>query len=451
MSTRYSIGICEKPFLLPQYSLGLYRESLIENHTNNDLIIISSDGSTHFIPKLRRDYHTPESFKISEKISKGKDYFPSNTPNGIEVAGKSTVCRVTTIDANEIRKSPVYIKELDYVVCTTAQHDSGVVEHPSSDRNIQGYSQSALQAVTENIKNPPLIVHANCTTEGSPDSLYLHLFGEYSRIEVSHENNLPNDVTFVVRNEYGEMITACQFTWDEILAADGKMTAPFGDVYFGASLEAVKNRVKKYQDYLASLRTPEELKAMSESAINKIKEDAALVETEKDRQYNILKNKYQDLEVKYEQIVKDLNLKKAIKDSDLDEQKLLLENEKINHERESSKMKVETTREKYETEQKLAEQKINREALATRKEETSFATQAVKTAAVAVPVIAGIATGIKLSTTSGLIGGLCRGIFSLAGIGAKTLSSIGSAICSTAKNVWSATKDFFSGALSWAF
>ena len=222
------------PLAGPQ--VGLYTELLVSNYTGEELVIIYDDGDVQEVPPVTVGYNRYNRRCIIQRRS---TLGPQVNNDGIQgnMYKSNMTLRSWILQGSTVDKGPVYIKELNWLICY--KHQLVNAEHPYrriNFRDAQNILLSSLQASQS--KSPTCHFLANDPLKRF-DRLYCDIAGMTTEIPVTSLVDANNtEATLVVIIDRGSEQTRKEYKIEDIIK-DGYLVlanCPVGVVGLSQSL-----------------------------------------------------------------------------------------------------------------------------------------------------------------------------------------------------------------------
>jgi hypothetical protein len=207
---------------------GYYGELLIQNHSNNNIVLIKSDNSKHVIPPLPYPTMSGAHVRIVKREHNGSRI------NGRTYDEVESPTKVYEIPIMDLESDPPYIPELGIMLCTEAQAVS--TNHPSVE--YETYTDALFRVTRELAEcsdSVTIRVYAN-DPEGKITKLYWWFHSQMHEIHVTQSPADGATIMFSVSQE--RRITVQKlFPMATILEGEGKYETIHGEVLYIAETE----------------------------------------------------------------------------------------------------------------------------------------------------------------------------------------------------------------------
>lgn len=287
---------------------GLYNELLVSNFTGEELVVVYDDGVTQDIPPVVVGYNRYNRRCIIQRRS---TLNPQVNDDGIMGNGYKVnmTLRSWVLNGSTIDKGPVYVKELNWLICY--KHQLVNAEHPFRRTNFRDAQQILLaDLLAEKQDNPSCHFLANDPLKRF-DRLFCDIAGVSTEIPVTSlidDNN--TEATLVVIINHGSDTTRKEYKIEDIVK-DGYLiipNCPIGVVGLSANLveshkhditysqkdldnEIARQKVtitKQFEQQIANLKLEKETLEQEKDQL-KLQRDKAVQEAKvANEQYNTL-------------------------------------------------------------------------------------------------------------------------------------------------------------------
>lgn len=287
---------------------GLYNELLVSNFTGEELVIVYDDGVTQDIPPVTVGYNRYNRRCIIQRRSTLK---PQVNDDGIMGNGYKVnmTLRSWVLNGSTIDNGPVYIKELNWLICY--KHQLVNAEHPFRRTNFRDAQQILLSSLIDSKQTSPTCHFLANDPLKRFDRLFCDIAGIATELPVTNligENN--TEATLVVIITRGSDTTRKEYKIEDIVK-DGYLVlpnCPIGVVGLSANLvdshrhdvtysqkdldnEIARQKViisKQYEQQIANLKLEKETLEQEKEQL-KLQRDKAVQEAKiANEQYNTL-------------------------------------------------------------------------------------------------------------------------------------------------------------------
>lgn len=206
---RYEI-LNEKRAASPPSLKGFFSDLMVANYTDHPIVVVDMYNKQHVVVPVT---HVAQAQGLIEIT-----YRSTDTPRVDPTKRYATVERAidairVKLRSAEIELGPVYVEELELVVCTMEQ--APAVVHPKATSVYEAAMRNASIMFSKNDNFPTLRVYAN-DPSGSLTEIYAYMFGTIVRVPVTNLSNREGTIAVVITS-YGKIVFQKQYTIGEFL------------------------------------------------------------------------------------------------------------------------------------------------------------------------------------------------------------------------------------------
>lgn len=206
---RYEV-LNEKRESPPPSLKGFFSDLMVANYTDRCIVVIDMYNKRHVVTPVTHVAQAQGLIELTYRSTDTPRVDPTQRYATVEKA--IDAIRIKLI-STELDLGPVYVEELEIVVCTLEQ--APAVEHPKATSVYEAAMRNASITFSRNDNFPTLRVYAN-DPSGSLTEIYAYMFGSIVRVPVT---NLPNreGTIAVVITSYGKVVYQKLYTMGEFL------------------------------------------------------------------------------------------------------------------------------------------------------------------------------------------------------------------------------------------
>lgn len=206
---RYEV-LSEKRESPPLSLKGFFCDLMVANYTDHPIVVIDMYNKRHVVIPVTHVAQAQGLIELTYRSTDTPRVDPTQRYATVEKAIDATRIKLMS---TELDLGPVYVEELEMVVCTPEQ--APAVNHPKSTSAYEAAMRNASITFSRNDNFPTLRVYANDPT-GSLTEIYAYMFSTIVRVPVT---NLPNreGTIAVVITSYGKVVYQKLYTIGEFL------------------------------------------------------------------------------------------------------------------------------------------------------------------------------------------------------------------------------------------
>lgn len=206
---RYEV-LKEKRESPPLSTKGFFSDFMATNYTDHPIMLIDMCNKKHVVTPIT---HVAQAQGLIELV-----YRATDTPRVDPTTRYSTVEKPidairVKINSEELNLGPVYVEELEIVVCLPEQ--APAVNHPKSTSAYETAVRNASVMYSQNDNFPTLRVYAN-DPSGTLTEIYAYMFGTIVRVPVTNLSNREGSIAVVITS-YGKVVYQKLYTIGEFL------------------------------------------------------------------------------------------------------------------------------------------------------------------------------------------------------------------------------------------
>lgn len=259
-------------------SAGHYEELLVQNYTSTAIVIINKNNDKSTIPPL--SHHSGEAqVEITYRRTDGPRH-ATNSQVDIPIPTQQISVRY-----GEILVEPIYISEVDLVVCTPDRINS--VSHPRFAANYEDAISRIHSELSENLTQPALHILANDPT-GVVRKLYISIEGVIREVTTTNYPGESRILSLLYPGKSSGNYNKVQISLEQIEKGNGAVNLRDRIFYVGMSKNQIDKRILADKDTELELFDKEDLAIH----VRDLKESHT-------KEINTWKQKYDDLTEKY--------------------------------------------------------------------------------------------------------------------------------------------------------
>lgn len=195
----------------PPLSLkGFFCDFMISNYTDHPIIVIDMFNKKHVVVPVT---HVAQAQGLIELTYRSTDTPRVDPTQRYATVEKAIDATRITINSEELNLGPVYVEELEMVICLPEQ--APAVEHPKSKSVYETAIRNASIMFSQNDNFPTLRVYAN-DPSGTLSEIYAYMFGTIVRVPVTNLSNREGSIAVVITS-YGKVVFQKLYTIGEFL------------------------------------------------------------------------------------------------------------------------------------------------------------------------------------------------------------------------------------------
>lgn len=195
----------------PPLSLkGFFCDFMISNYTDHPIIVIDMFNKKHVVVPVT---HVAQAQGLIELTYRSTDTPRVDPTQRYATVEKAIDATRISINSEELNLGPVYVEELEMVVCLPEQ--APAVDHPKSKSVYETAIRNASITFSQNDNFPTLRVYAN-DPSGTLSEIYAYMFGTIVRVPVTNLSNREGSIAVVITS-YGKVVFQKLYTIGEFL------------------------------------------------------------------------------------------------------------------------------------------------------------------------------------------------------------------------------------------
>lgn len=195
----------------PPLSLkGFFCDFMISNYTDHPIIVVDMFNKKHVVVPVT---HVAQAQGLIELTYRSTDTPRVDPTQRYATVEKAIDATRISINSEELNLGPVYVEELEMVVCLPEQ--APAVDHPKSKSVYETAIRNASITFSQNDNFPTLRVYAN-DPSGTLSEIYAYMFGTIVRVPVTNLSNREGSIAVVITS-YGKVVFQKLYTIGEFL------------------------------------------------------------------------------------------------------------------------------------------------------------------------------------------------------------------------------------------
>lgn len=414
----YSIREVPTIHALDRENAGFFLEMAVENYTDQPLAIMRANGEIYVIAPLVPNTRFPKDVKVKMIIATGENCTRVPTYTAPAIATEMPyIMKEFTLRYSDLKKGPIVVPEVN---CTFGMASDVTVMQDKNILNMEYFNRQFKELTEEWKKNPhklfPLCVKCNAPGAPALDKLYIDINGVTLEVGVTHNQSLSDGVEVGIHTIHGwKTYYILDIDWTKLLVQKYFITEDFQWV-MGTDADAIAK-------YRSDLKAAERLKLTDSEVSRLIHKKLGPLEDEiadYKAQIEILKRHLDTERAQTKLLQTELNQYRDFRNTSLEQQMLTTKLANIQAEQELLRDKREYSRETLRTEERqrsakaeadlrVAEAKVTKEAYSVAGAEVANMGTAMKTVAVALPIVAGVVLWASKSSASSIVAGSVLG------------------------------------------
>jgi hypothetical protein len=171
---------------------GFFSDLMVANYTDHPVVVIDMYNKQHIVVPVT---HVAQAQGLIELTYRSTDTPRVDPTQRYATLEKPIDATRVTINSSEIELGPVYVEELELVVCTVEQ--APAVNHPKATSVYEAALRNASIKLASTDNFPTLRVYANDPT-GSLTEIYAYMFGSIVKVPVTHLPNREGTIAVVI-------------------------------------------------------------------------------------------------------------------------------------------------------------------------------------------------------------------------------------------------------------
>lgn len=206
---RYEV-LQEKRESPPLSSKGFFCDVMVSNYTDHPVIVVDMFNKKHVVTPVTHVAQAQGLIELTYRSTDTPRVDPTQRYATVEKAIDATRIK---INSEELNLGPVYVEELEMVVCSLEQ--APAVNHPKATSVYETAIRNASIVFSRNDNFPTLRVYAN-DPSGTLTEIYAYMFGTIVRVPVTNLPNREGSIAVVITS-YGKVVFQKLYTIGEFL------------------------------------------------------------------------------------------------------------------------------------------------------------------------------------------------------------------------------------------
>lgn len=195
----------------PPLSLkGFFCDFMVTNYTDHPVVVIDMCNRKHVVVPVTHVAQAQGLIELTYRSTDTPRVDPTQRYATVEKAIDATRIK---INSEELTLGPVYVEEMEVVVCSLEQ--APAVNHPKATSVYETAIRNASITFSRNDNFPTLRVYAN-DPSGTLSEIYAYMFGTIVKVPVTNLPNREGSIAVVITS-YGKVVFQKLYTIGEFL------------------------------------------------------------------------------------------------------------------------------------------------------------------------------------------------------------------------------------------
>ena len=194
----------------PPSTKGFFSDTMVTNYTDHPVVAVDMFNKKHVVTPLT---HVAQAQGLIELTYRSTDTPRVDPTKRYATVEKAIDATRVTINSEELNLGPVYVEELEIVICSLEQ--APAVNHPKATSVYETAIRNASITFSRSDNFPTLRVYAN-DPSGTLTEIYAYMFGTIVRVPVTNLPNREGSIAVVITS-YGKVVFQKLYTIGEFL------------------------------------------------------------------------------------------------------------------------------------------------------------------------------------------------------------------------------------------